>query len=612
FLTMTLGKGVVRAKDAPNFIANRIGVFSLLAVMHYAKTMKIDFEVVDALTGVLSGRPKSGTYRTSDVVGLDTMAHVINTMKEHLKDDPWHEYFATPDYIQNLIDKGHLGQKTGAGVYKKIGREIHVLDLEKGDYRLADRKLPGAILTILKEKDVQKRFKLLRETDDKHGKFLWAAFREMFHYAAYHLEQIGDNVRDVDLAMRWGFGWAQGPFETWQSIGWQQIQDWVNEDIKAKTTLTQAKLPAWVKKQSQGVYAKGEAFAATENKFVSRSSLPVYQRQIFREPMLTDELHFGETILENESIRIWHQNDDIAIASFKTKMNTFTEEVLDGIQAGIAEAEKNYKGFIIYQTRGADFSAGANLMQLIKSIQEEGPQVAERIIDKFQQTAMRMRYSEIPTVVAVKGRALGGGCEITMHADRRVAHTETYIGLVEIGVGLLPAGGGTKEFAKIIAEDARGRDFPRLKDYFKQIAMAEVSTSAQEAVQRRFFKDSDAIVFNPNELFYVAKQQVEAMFAANYRPPIMEFFPVAGKQGIADIMLGLANMKQGGFISEYDYFLARKIATVLCGGLIEMGTLVKAQWLLDLERKVFIELLGNPKTQERIKHILETGKPLRN
>jgi 3-hydroxyacyl-CoA dehydrogenase len=293
-------------------------------------------------------------------------------------------------------------------------------------------------------------------------------------------------------------------------------------------------------------------------------------------------------------------------------MNTFTQPVLDGLLDAITEAEKNFKGLIIYQVQGSDFSAGANLKQLVELMEKEGAQAPKKLISKFQQTAMRMRYSQIPTVVALRGRALGGGCEITMHADRRVAHLETYTGLVEIGVGLLPAGGGTKEFARIIAETAHARDFSNLKHYFRQIAMAEVSSSAIDAVNRRFFKSEDTIVFNSNELLYVAKQQIQAMFEANYRAPIKKPFPVAGKQGIANLTQDLVNMRQGNFISEYDYFLGQRIATALCGGAVESGTLVTDEWLLELEQEVFINLLSQPKTQARIHHILKTGKPLRN
>lgn len=613
FLVSTLGKGVVHAKDTPNFIANRIGVFAMIAVMHHAEKFGMALDEVDALTGPLLGRPKSATYRLADVVGLDTMQHVINNMQQNLTDDPWHQYYQLPAYINQLIADGALGQKSGAGLYKKIGKQINVLDTTTGQYRPAAGKVADEVLAILKIKNPNEKFSQLKNSEHQQAQFLWATLRDLFLYSAYHLESIAHNVRDIDLAMRWGFGWKLGPFETWQLADWQAINEMIVEDIANKQTMADVNLPEWASELKDGPYNTEGAFSPSAKQFQPRSVLPVYQKQLFPEQVLGESCDAGETVFENESIRAWTSGDDILIVGFKTKANTISMGVLDGLLEAIRIAEQSYQGLVLWNPNGANFSYGADLSSIGTDVSEGKYDAIERVLERFQNVSMRLKHSMIPTVIALRGMTLGGGCELALHCDRIVAATESYIGLVEAGVGLLPAGGGCKEMARRAAVMATHDDLDKyIADIFNVIAMAKVSGSAQEATKLGFLQTSDVIVFNSDEILYVAKQHIHALANSNYRPPIAEKFPVAGIAGIANRQLLLENMKAGRFISEYDNAIGVQIANVLCGGSVDRQSIVDSNWMLRLERKHFIELIKNEKTQARIAHTLKTGKPLRN
>jgi 3-hydroxyacyl-CoA dehydrogenase len=652
FLVTTLGKGVVRAKDTPNFIANRVGVFSMLATIHHAERLGLGFDTVDALTGSLIGRPRSATFRTADVVGLDTFAHVVHTMRDTLPEDPWHKYYGVPAWLQGLIDQGALGQKSRKGVYQKVGRDIHVLDLNSGAYRNADGKADDAVVEILKNKNVAERFAQLHASTHPQAQFIWSIFRDSFHYCALHLASIAHNARDLDFAIRWGFGWDTGPFEIWQSAGWRQITDWIVEDIAAGHTMVNAPLPAWVLNPSRaGVHRPDGSFAPVPDAYQPRSALPVYRRQPFPDKLVGEERRYGSTIFETNGVRCWHTGDDIAIVSVKSRMHTIGDEVLEGVQQAIAETERNYAGLVIWQTE-APFSVGANLKKtpagggekraapsalgkLFKNVRREAESLAlkaarhigvadqlmaeklaevEHLVEQFQVTTQMLKYSMVPTVAAVDGLALGGGCEFIMHCDRAVATLESYIGLVEVGVGLLPAGGGCKEFAMRAAAEAKGGDIsPFLQKYFKAVAMAEVSRSAEHAREIGYLRPTDRVVMNRFELLEIAKSEARAMAAAGYRPPMRaKAIPVLGRSGIATIRAFVENMYAGGYISEHDRLIAGKVATIMCGGDVEAGSLVDEQWLLDLELQHFMELMATEKTQARIEHMLKNGKPLRN
>jgi len=620
FLTTTLGKGVVRAFDTPNFVANRVGVFGILATVIEAEKYGLSVDVVDDLTGAKLGRAKSGTFRTADVVGLDTMGHVIKTMQDNLKDDPFFSSYATPPLLAKLVEQGALGQKSGAGFYKKVGKDILRIDPAKGDYVPGGGKADDIIARILKEKDPVKRMKALHDSTNPQGQFLWAIFRDAFHYIAVHLETVADNARDLDFAMRWGFGWSVGPFETWQASGWQQVANWIKEDIDAGKALSTAPLPAWVFDGREGVHTAQGSWSPSKKANVARSELPVYQRQAFRAPLVgegaADGKTAGTTFFEDDSVRIWHQNDDVLILSFKTKMHVIGQGVIDGMNKAIDEAEKNFKGLVIWHADAAEggaFSAGADLQSMLPLFMSGGVKAIEPVVHHLQQAHQRLKYANVPVVAAVAGLALGGGCELLLHTAKRVASIESYIGLVEVGVGLIPAGGGLKEAAVRAAREAKGNDILQfLKDYLLAAATANVSKSALEARKLGYLKADDVIVFNPYELLHVAKVEARAMFDSGYRPALAPQVAVVGRYGVGTIMAQLVNMRDGGFISAHDFKLGQMIAEIVSGGEVEEGSVVNEQWLLDLERKAFMELLNHPKTQERIMGMMQTGKPVRN
>ncbi|WP_147653896.1 3-hydroxyacyl-CoA dehydrogenase/enoyl-CoA hydratase family protein [Vulcaniibacterium gelatinicum] len=614
FLTTQLGKGVVYAKDTPNFIGNRIGVFSMLAAMHHTAQLGLGFDTVDALTGPAIGRPKSATYRTADVVGLDTMAHVIRTMADTLPQDPWHRYFQAPKWLAALIEKGALGQKSGAGVYTKRGKDILVLDLQAQDYRPSAGDLDPEVGAILKERDPAKKFAALRASSHPQAQFLWAAFRDTFHYAAFHLADIADTARDVDLAMRWGYGWSQGPFETWQAAGWKQVAGWIAEDIVAGKAMSQAPLPDWVFDGRDGVHGARGSFSPARSADIPRSSNPVYRRQRFPDPVLGERPAPGETVFENEALRAWHDGDGVLVASFKTKMHTVNDQVLAGLQLAVGIAERDFRAMVLWQPK-EPFSAGADLAGALGLLQAGDIAGFTKMVADFQATSQRLKYALVPVVAAVRGLALGGGCEFQMHAARTVAHLESYVGLVEAGVGLLPAGGGLKELALRAAQAAGpgGDVFAQLRPVFETVAMAKVSGSAFEARELGLLRGGDVVAFHAHELLHIARQQALAMAESGYRPPLpARRIPVAGDVGIATFRMMLVNMLEGRFISEHDHEIALRIATVLCGGEVDRGALVDEDWLLRLEREHFVALAQMPKTQERIAHMLKTGKPLRN
>jgi 3-hydroxyacyl-CoA dehydrogenase len=621
FVTSGLGKNVVRAKDTPNFIANRVGIAGMLATMLEAKKAGLSYDVVDDLTGKKLGRASSGTFRTADVVGLDTMAHVIKTLQDTLSadTDPFYASFATPDDLAKLLAAGALGQKTGAGFYKKAGKEIQRFDPATGGYVAAGGKADAIVERMLK-KPAAERLKLLRESSNPQAQFLWALHRNSFHYAAVHLSTIADSARDVDFAMRWGFGVKQGPFELWQEAGWKQVAKWIQEDIESGKALSKVPLPAWVNDGRDGVHTPEGSWSPTQGRYLPLSALAVYQRQHFRENVggasALDPATAGKTIHEDASMRLWTLDDEVLIASIKTKVHAIDQGVIEGLKRGIALAEGGYKGMVIWS--GDDpFSYGADLQSMLPEFMKGGAKAIAPAIKLLQDTLLGMRYANVPTVAAVRGMALGGGCEIAVHCAKRVVAMESYIGLVEVGVGLIPGGGGLAYIARRGAEMAAAGNanadlFPFIREGFTAAAMAKVGTSALESRKLGYLLDDDIVVPHKDELLYVAIAQAKAMADSGWRAPVRKTFPVAGRSAKATIMGQLANMRDGGFISAHDYHISGLIADVICGGDVDAGSMVNEEYLMSLERKHFCSLLEHPKTQERIMGMMSTGKPVRN
>ena len=623
FVTTALGKNVVRAMDTPNFIANRVGIAGMLATMKEAETFGLSYDVVDDLTGKKLGRASSGTFRTADVVGLDTMSHVIKTLQDNLASDPFFPSYATPPVLAKLIEQGALGQKTGAGFYKKIGKDIQRLDAASGTYVAGGGKADEIVARMLKKAPAE-RLKLLRDSKNPQAQFLWAILRDSFHYAAVHLADIAESARDVDFAMRWGFGVSQGPFELWQAAGWTQVANWVKEDIDNGVALSKAPLPAWVFEgpvaANRGVHHAEGSWSVAHARWVAPSTLPVYQRQHFRESVLGSgapaPLKSGTEVFKNDEMRVWTLDGEVLIASITAKLHLIGQGVIEGLTKAVELAEREYKGLVIWSPDDV-FSAGANLEQMMPVFMKAGGKGILPEVKKLQDAMLRVRYATVPVVAAVRGMALGGGCEIAVYTAKRVAAMESYIGLVEVGVGLIPGGGGLTYIARRAAEmasagNANADIFKFLSDGFTNAAMAKVGTSAIESRKLGYLLWSDVIVPNKDELLYVASQQAKAMFDSGYRAPARTLFPVAGRNAIATIKAQLANMRDGGFISAHDFHISALIADVVCGGDVDAGSLVSEEYLMALERKHFCALLDHPKTQERIMGMLQTGKPVRN
>ena len=647
FVTRTLGKSVVRAKDSPNFIANRVGIAGMLATIKEAQTWGLSYDVVDDLTGKKLGRASSGTFRTADVVGLDTMLHVIRTLQENLADDPFFPSYATPPVLQALVDKGALGQKTGAGFYRKAGKDILRLDPASGEYVPAGGKADPLVERILKKPPAE-RLKLLRDSTHPQAQFLWAILRDGFHYAAVHLESIADSARDVDLAMRWGFGVQQGPFELWQQAGWKQVAEWVQADIDAGKALSSAPLPPWVWAVDAVHTAEGSLSPARSTirmhqveksigplKFsldanlsrahrVPPSDLPVYRRQLFRETVAgsgaTPPLASGTELFRNEELRAWTLDGEVVIASITAKLHLISPTVAEGLMKALEIAEARFQGLVIWSPDDV-FSAGANLEALMPVFMKSGSRGIDPELKRFQDFMLRLRYAQVPVVAAVRGIALGGGCELAVHSARRVAAMESYMGLVEVGVGLVPGAGGLTYIARRAAEmaAAAGSANPAQVDLLKfategftAAAMAKVGTSALESRRLGYLVEGDVIVPHKDELLFVAITQARAMADSGWRAPLRAPFPVAGRSALATLRGQLANMRDGGFISAHDQHIATKIAEVVCGGDVDAGSLVTEEYLMAMERQRFCALLDHPKSQERIMGMLTTGKPVRN
>ena len=634
FLSVVLGKEVVRAQDKPGFIANRLGMFSMAAAFHWMKEFNLAPDTVDELTGTLIDRAKSACFRTADIVGLDIVANVLNHLKESLTDDPWQQYFQLPDWMDKLQQEGHLGTKSGKGIYHKTAEGILVFDPAQNDYR-PTAKNKSAEIKRLFSAPLNEVLPQLARSSDPQAQFLWAIHRDTFHYAAVHLADIANNVRAVDTAMRNGFGWKDGIFELWYKSGGNKISQLINEDIKQQKALSSMRLPGWV---SRALYTKDGAWSAKKQRYIAPSSHPLFHRRLFR-PITARETKM-ELLQEDDNLRLINLQDGITALSFKTKMHVLSYELLTSFNTLLNKIEKDYKGLIIWQPE-PPFCAGANLYQILagarlgklkennfisalkqKAFETFNPKLPKlgelppikEVITDLQNLFMRLKHGPIPTVAAVHGMALGGGCELLLHCDKVVATRESYIGLVEMAIGVIPAGGGSKEMALRATQLSGGTPlFPRLAQFFEQIALAKVSSSAQEAVKMGYLRDGDKIIANPHELLFVAKAECTALLEADYHPPLREKdIAVGGRPSIANFLAHLTNLREGAFISKHDRLCAGVLAETLGGGQLDEGEKVAADWFLHLERKGFLRLLETSFTQDRIEHMLKRNKPLRN
>ncbi len=607
-----LGKTPVLCKDTPSFIANRIGVFSIMAIFKLMKELDLTIEEIDSLTGPITGKPKSATFRTSDVVGIDTLVKVATNNYNSCPDDEQREIMVIPDFVNKLVEKNWLGDKTGQGFYKKSKDEkgkriILTLDLDTFEYREKKKAKFGSVGAAKAIDSLPERIKSLHYAKDKAGEFLRKLSYYIFAYSSNRIPEISDELYKIDDAMRAGFGWELGPFETWDILG--------VEKFVAKMEEVGFKPAEWVKEMLKAGFT---SFYKIENgikKYYDQNSQS-YKNIPGKEAfIILDNLRSNAPVWKNSGTTLHDIGDGVLNLEFQTKMNSIGSEVLEGIVKSIEIAEKDFAGLVIGND-GQHFSAGANLALILMLAVEQEWDELDMAVRQFQNTTMRIRYSAVPVVVAPHGMTLGGGCETCLHADKVVASAETYIGLVEVGVGLIPAGGGTKEMA-LRASDTYEKDkveLPELQKRFLAIGQATVATSAHEAFDIGIFrKGIDDVVINPNRVIANAKAAVLEMVQMGYVQPIeRKDIKVLGRSALSSLLIGINSFKLGGYISEHDQKIAEKLAYVLCGGDLSRPMEVSEQYLLNLEREAFLSLCGEKKTLERIQSILNTGKPLRN
>ncbi len=607
-----LGKKPVLAKDTPAFIGNRIGIFSIMSLFHQVKEMGMTIEEVDKLTGPVIGRQKSATFRTVDVVGLDTLVHVANGLHENVPEDEAHDLFALPDFIDTMMENKWLGSKTGQGFYKKIKKddgssEIKSLDLDSMEYR-DQKKASFATLEMTKSIDnVADRFEVLIKGKDKAGDFYRKNFSALFAYVSNRIPEITDELYKIDDAMRAGFGWEHGPFQIWDAIGVKKGIEMMKEEGYEPNS--------WVNEMlengSDSFYTVQEGNTYYYD-IDQKKQVKVPGQDAF---IILDNIRESKEVFKNSGVVVEDLGDGILNVEFRSKMNSIGGDVLDGINKAIDMAEKDYQGLVV-ANNGKNFSVGANIGMIFMMAVEQEYDELNMAIKYFQDTMMRMRYSSIPTVAAPHSMTLGGGCELSLHADRVVAAAETYIGLVEFGVGVIPGGGGTKEMT-VRASDTYQKDdveLNRLREHFLAIGMAKVSTSAYEAYDLNILqKGKDIVVVNPERQLAIAKKHALLMAENGYTRPIERTdIKVLGKQALGAFLVGTDQMRAGKYISEHDQKIANKLAYVMAGGDLSANQEVSERYLLDLEREAFLSLTGERKTLERLQHMLKKGKPLRN
>ncbi|MBI3951967.1 MAG: enoyl-CoA hydratase/isomerase family protein [Acidobacteria bacterium] len=613
FFDRRLGKNIVYAKDTPNFIANRIGTLAAMTAIRVMLEGNYTIEEVDAITGPVIGHAKSATFRTMDLAGLDTCAHVARNLYESVPDDEKRHLFVIPDFMQEMLRRGWIGQKAGQGFYKQVkseqGKQILALDYKMMEYRPSQKPKLPALEIVRNIEDLGERLRKLVYNSDRVGQFLWKSTSEMLIYTANRAPEIADDILQIDRAMRWGFNYEMGPFEVWNAIGVERSVQRLREEGCEIPPLVEKLLASgqssfYEKRDGQEFYFD---FKTGEHKpvpprpgVIILSSLKERQKVIKSNP--------GASLID--------LGDGVACLEFHSKMNAIGGDTIQMMNFALKEIAESFEGLVI-SNQAENFCVGANIMMILLAAQEGEWDEIDLSVRAFQKANMSLRYSDRPVVVAPFGMTLGGGCEIVLHADKVRPAAELYMGLVEVGVGLIPAGGGTKEMLLQALDRApKGENIdllPYVKQVFETIGMAKVSMSAVEARKLGFLRDTDIIAMNKDRLIEDAKQTVLAMAREGYRRPTPRTdIPVLGESALAALKLGVHLMYRAGYISEYDKHIGNKIAWVLCGGDIKSPTKMPEQYFLDLEREAFVQLCGERKTQERIQHMLKTGKPLRN
>ena len=607
-----LGKTSIVAKDTPAFIGNRVGIFSIMSLFHMVKELDMTVEEVDKLTGPVIGRPKSATFRTVDVVGLDTLVHVANGIYDKCEEDERHNLFKLPEFIDTMMTNKWLGSKTGQGFYKKVKKddgssEILSLDLDTMDYR-KKKSASFATLELTKSIDnVADRFKVLANGKDKAGEFYRKNFSALFAYASNRIPEISDELYKIDDAMKAGFGWEHGPFEIWDAIGVEKGIELMKAEGYEPAAWVNEMLDKGVKEFYDVRDGNTYYYGITEKTHVKIPGQDSF--------IILDNIRKNKEVFRNSGCVVEDLGDGILNLEFRSKMNTIGGDVLNGLNRAIDIAEKDFDGLVV-ANQGKNFSVGANIGMIFMMAVEQEYDELNAAVKYFQDSVMRLRYSSIPTIVCPQAMTLGGGCEMTLHADKVVAAAESYIGLVEFGVGVIPGGGGSKEMALRAADTFEKNDVElnRLQEYFLAIGMAKVSTSAYEAYDTGILKHGkDIVVVNKKRQIAIAKQQARMMADLGYTQPVKRTdVKVLGKQAMGMFLVGTDSMEAGKYISEHDKKIANKLAYVMAGGDLSEPNYVSEQYLLDLEREAFLSLAGERKTLERLQHMIQKGKPLRN
>lgn len=609
-----LGKGVVHAKDTPNFIANRVGSFSVFHSLSVMLEKGYTVAEVDKLTGRAVGRPRSATFRTADLVGLDTLFHVAANLMEGLPHDPHRHLFDPPSMLKRLVERGDLGEKTGRGFYAKAlgadGKsEILMVDPATLEYVPQGRVAIGSLEMAKNVEDLAERVHGLVRAPDRGGAFLWETLSATVRYAAWCVPEIADDVVNVDRAMRWGFGWEQGPFELWDAMGFRWACERMVEEGHELPPLARALYDAG----AEGFYAREKGvtsyFHGEDGAFRPVPRMPEHL-------VLADLKDAGGVVFESPDASLVDLGEGVACLEFHTKMNTVGPGIIEMMERAVDEVEANWKGLVVAND-APQFSAGANLLLILNELDDDNPEDVEWLLARFQRANQRLRLSSKPVVVAPHGLTLGGGCEVVLGADAVCAAFESYVGLVEVGAGLIPAGGGCKELvrrADEAAPDAPATDlFPYVRRIFETVGMGKVATSAHEAQEMGFLRGTDRVVANRDRLLHDAREMVLAMAAAGYRPPVARTdIRVVGEPGLSALRVGLDQMVRAGYISEHDRVVGDALAWVLCGGEVSGSARVSEEYLLEMEKEAFMRLCGEAKTLERMEYILKTGKPLRN